>query len=55
MLPVDCDDGSEEDFSEDPEPVLLIALNATDAAEWEELYSKVRISSLYLAILVLNG
>ncbi|KAF8963927.1 isoprenoid synthase domain-containing protein [Flammula alnicola] len=43
VLPVDeFAAGPEQVFSDEHQPLMLLALNATDAIEWEELQSKVR-------------
>lgn len=50
VLPIDddvaqpnkADEGSEDGFSEEGQPLMLLALNATDAVEWDELQEKVR-------------
>ena len=42
VLPVDeVNTNREQVFSQAHQPFLLLALNATDAVEWEELDSKV--------------
>lgn len=49
MLPIDDDtephDGVNEDDAENTpvrQPLMLLALNATDAVDWEDLQEKVR-------------
>lgn len=42
MLPVDeLKSEAEQFFSEEHQPLMLLALNATDAVEWEELDNRV--------------
>ena len=44
MLPVE---DSEEPLSDDHAPLMLLALNSTDAIDWEELQAKVKSIKLY--------
>ena len=39
----EVDGSGEHGFSEARQPFLLVALNATDAVEWEELDNKVSL------------
>ncbi|KDR85618.1 hypothetical protein GALMADRAFT_234587 [Galerina marginata CBS 339.88] len=50
VLPVDeFEDGPEQVFSEEHQPLMLLALNATDAVEWDELQSKGKALATHLA------
>jgi len=40
VLPVE-DPGADMVFTEEHQPLMLLALNSTDAVEWEELDTKV--------------
>lgn len=50
VLPIDDDAGQGgkaegedgEGFSDERQPLMLLALNSTDAVEWDELQEKVR-------------
>ncbi|KAF9011046.1 hypothetical protein BDQ17DRAFT_1345358 [Cyathus striatus] len=50
VLPVDDrTDANEESQLQDKEPLMLLALNSTDAVEWDELEAKGRVLAVHLA------
>ncbi|KAF9486363.1 hypothetical protein BDN70DRAFT_869872 [Pholiota conissans] len=50
VLPVDeFSTGTQQVFSDDHQPLMLLALNATDAVEWEELQLKGKALATHLA------
>lgn len=56
VLPVDIpSEDPEEALAEDHQPLMLLALNATDAVEWEELQTKVGSLFLYSSRVSVDG
>lgn len=42
VIPIDDSEDVGHPFSDDHQPLMLLALNATDLADWAELLNKVR-------------